>query len=113
MTGFGPDTGNDGRFPDDCEVLVRYPPGRSPHRAGPGSLAGRETWPWLRGTIAGQCGPDEWLVTIEERSLAVLADGSPAPDGTPGDDLYFPQCFRDSSELRPAAGRQAGREAAP
>lgn len=111
MSSFGPDTDNDGRFPDDTEVLVRYPSGPAPRPTGPGSLADRETWPWLRGIITGQCGPDEWKVTIQERSLAVLEDGSPAPDGTPDDDLYFPQCFRDSSELRrsePQADREPG-----
>ena len=42
------------------------------------------------------------------RSLAVLEDGSPAPD--PDEGLYVPQCFRDSSELR-RSGLQAGWEA--
>jgi hypothetical protein len=101
---------NDGRFPDESEVLVRYPvhpgPERQPGQSQAEHLAAlraeRETWPWLPGTIEQQCGPDEWLVTIEDRRLAVLEDGLPAPAGTADEDLLFPQCFRDSSELRPS-----------
>ena len=54
-----------------------------------------------------QCGPDEWLVTIEDRRVAELEDGTPAPAGTPDEQLLFPMCFRDASELR-----QAGRTVA-
>jgi hypothetical protein len=86
---------NDGRFPDESDVLVRYPAPGMTHETP------RESWPWLPGMIENQCGPDEWLVTVYDRTLAVLEDGSPAPDGTPGEDMFFPQCFRDSSELKP------------
>jgi hypothetical protein len=95
-------------FPDEAPVLVRYPLGPGPERQ-PGQSqeehlavlrAERETWPWLLGTIEQQCGPDEWLITIEDQRLAVLEDGTPAPEGTPDDDLLFPQCYRDSSEIR-------------
>jgi hypothetical protein len=41
-------------------------------------------------------------VIVEEPSLAELTDGSPAPEGTPAEDLHFPDCYRDSSEIRPA-----------
>lgn len=34
---------NDGRFPDESEVLVRCP------LDGPKSTTGREAWPWLPG----------------------------------------------------------------
>ena len=34
------------------------------------------------------------------RALAVLDDGRPAPDGTADQDLYYPCCFRDASEIR-------------
>jgi hypothetical protein len=85
---------NDGRFPDESDVLVRYPAyGMSADHA-------RETWPWLPGVVENQCGPDEWLVTVYDRELARLEDGSPAPDGTPGEDMYFPQCFRSAEELK-------------
>jgi hypothetical protein len=89
-----PEQENDGRFPDESDVLVRYP--------GLGMTAdhARDTWPWLPGVIENQCGPDEWLVTVYDRGLAMLEDGSPAPDGTPGEDMFYPQCFRDSSELK-------------
>jgi len=107
---------NDGRFPDQSEVLVRYPlrpgPERQPGQSQDEHLAvlkpDRETWPWLPGTIERQSGPDEWLVTIEDRRLAELDDGSPAPEGTPDDDLLFPQCYRDSSEIRPVPDLEAG-----
>jgi hypothetical protein len=86
---------NDGRFPDNPAVLARYPlDGRQP-------ASDREAWTWLLGTIEQQCGPDEWLVTIEDRCVAELEDGSPAPEGTPDDDLLFPQRYRGRSELRP------------
>jgi hypothetical protein len=93
---------NDSRFPDESPVLVRYP------LDGPRSVSDRAEWPWLPGTIEQQCGPDEWLVTIEDRRLAELGDGSPAPEGTPDEDLLFPQCYRDSSELRPTPELEAG-----
>jgi hypothetical protein len=86
---------NDGRFPDDSAVEVRYPATRDEDRA-----EVRETWPWLPGSVAGQCGPDEWHIIVEVRALALLEDGSPAPEDTPDDDLWFPGCFRDSSEIR-------------
>jgi hypothetical protein len=93
---------NDSRFPDESPVLVRYP------LDGPRSVSDRAEWPWLPGTIEQQCGPDEWLVTIEDRRLAELGDGSPAPEGTPDKELLFPQCYRDSSELRPTPELEAG-----
>jgi hypothetical protein len=109
---------NDGRFPDKSQVLVRYPLRRGPaperqpgqsedaHRAA--LRADRDTWPWLPGTIERQCGPDEWLVTIEDRRLAELDDATPAPQNTPEEDLLFPQAYRDSSEIRPVPGPEAG-----
>jgi hypothetical protein len=86
---------NDGRFPDDSDVLVRYP--------GYGMTAdhARETWPWLPGVVEQQCGPDEWQVTVIAREVAELEDGSLAPEGTPDGALFHPGCFRDASELRP------------
>jgi hypothetical protein len=87
---------NDGRFPDESDVLVRYP------AYGMTADHDRETWPWMPGVIENQCGPDEWLVTVYADELATLdAEGKiPAPEGTPGEDMFFPQCFRDSSELK-------------
>lgn len=107
---------NDGRFPDEAPVLVRYPlrpaPERQPGQSQDEHLAllraERETWPWLLGTVEQQCGPDEWLVTIEDRRVASLQDGNPAPEGTPDDALLFPQAYRDSSELRKPQGGTGG-----
>jgi hypothetical protein len=85
---------NDGRFPDESDVLVRYPAPGMTHETP------RDQWPWMAGVIEQQCGPDEWLVTVYARELATLEDGSPAPEVTPAEDMFFPQCFRDSSELK-------------
>jgi hypothetical protein len=86
---------NDGRFPDDSLVVVRYP---STTQEGKGD---RSAWPWLPGTILEQGGPDEWYVCVEVRELAMLRDGRPAARGTPERSLHYPCCFRDSSEIRP------------
>jgi hypothetical protein len=83
-------------------VLVRYP------LDAPRSASDRERWPWLPGTAEQQRGPDEWRVTIEDRRPAELEDGTLAPEGTPDEDLLFPQCYRDSSELRAMPQAEAG-----
>jgi hypothetical protein len=83
---------NDGRFPDDCLVEIRYPRSKDEERGD------RSAWPWLPGSIVEQCGPDEWYVCVEVRELAVLADGRRAPHRTASRN---PCCFRDSSEIRP------------
>ena len=90
---------NDGRFPDGAAVQTRYPDvGRRPSRD-------RDAWPWLDATVEQQCGQNEWLVIIEDRRVAELADGTPALAGTPDDQLLFPMCYRDASELRRAGRR--------
>ena len=86
---------NDGKFPDESPVEVRNPRSKQEEQGD------RERWPWLPGTIVEQCGPDEWYVCVVARELAVLEDGRAATGSTPGDDLFFPCCFRDSSEIRP------------
>ena len=63
------DEDNDGKFPDESSVEVRYP------RSEQEEQADRGTWPWLPGSIVEQRGPDEWYVCIEVRELAVLRDG--------------------------------------
>jgi hypothetical protein len=88
------DEDTDGRFPDDSPVRVRYP--RNRHEEQGNRLA----WPWLPGSILGQCGPEEWHVCVEADELATLDDGSPAPDGTADRELLYPCCFRDASEIR-------------
>jgi hypothetical protein len=96
------DEGNDGRFPDDSPVEVRYPRSKQEERDD------RSQWPWLPGSIIEQGAPDEWYVCVEARELATLEDGRPAPDGTADDDLLFPCCFRDSSEIRRRAAVRDG-----
>lgn len=81
---------NDGRFPEDGPVLVRFPVTAAQE-------ADREEWPWVPGTILGQCGPDEWHVVIDGRDD--LAEPDPDAPADPAARLY-PACFRDSSELR-------------
>jgi hypothetical protein len=88
---------NDGRFPDECAVEVRYPRSKTEEKGD------RSAWPWLPGTILEQVGPDEWHVCIEARELAVREDGSKPRKNTPPHKLYYPCCFRDSSELRRAS----------
>ena len=63
----------------------------------------RAAWHWLPGCIEEICGPDEWLVCVTSRQVATEEDGTPALPGTPDDDLYFPMCFRDASEIRAAS----------
>ena len=94
------DEDNDGRFSDDSRVEVRYPRTRQ-EEVGDGS-----EWPWLPGSILGQCGPDEWHVCVEVRALVTLDDGCPAPAGTADGDLFYPSCFRDASEIRRVALRE-------
>ena len=92
---------NDGRFPDNSPVEIRYPRSKQEEHGD------RSAWPWLAGSIVEQCGPDEWYVCVEVRDLAVLADGTRAPRGTVPRNLYYPCCFRDSSEIRPRTGSPA------
>jgi hypothetical protein len=86
---------NDGKFPDESPVEVRYPRSKQEEQAD------RITWLWLPGSIVEQRGPDEWFICIEVRDLAILRDGRRAPRGTASRNLCYPCCFRDSSEIRP------------
>ena len=82
-------------YPDGCDVLVKYPRSKAEeHRD-------RSAWPWLPGWIVQQCGQDEWEACMIAPELAMLEDGSKSPPDTPEDQLLYPVCFRDSSELRP------------
>jgi hypothetical protein len=78
------DEDNDGRFPDESPVEVRYP------RSKQEDQADRDTWPWLPGSIVEQCGPDEWYVCVEVRERAVLRDGRRAPRAMASRNLYCP-----------------------
>ena len=92
---------NDGRFPENCAVLVRYP--RTPEQEKDGT---RDAWPWLPGSVLEQCGPDEWRICVEVRELTVREDSSKPRRNTPPHKLFYPCCHRDASEIRPAPGRQ-------
>jgi hypothetical protein len=85
------DPNNDGLFPDDALVLVRYPMTNNEQRG---------VWSWLPGTILSQCGADEWHVRIDVDALAEL--------DMDGDRLY-PCCFRDATELQLRGSVQPGR----
>lgn len=81
-------------FPDETPVLVKFPRDKQEEQGD------REAWPWLPGTVLEQCGPDEWTVCVEDRSVAVRKDGSRPTPRTPESRLYYPCCFRDASEIR-------------
>jgi hypothetical protein len=85
----------DNDYPDGTPVQVRYPVRQDSDN--------RAAWPWLPGTIVQQCGPGEWQVRVDAPELAMLEDGRAAPPGTPDGDLFYPTCFRDSSDIRRAA----------
>jgi hypothetical protein len=85
-----------GAWHEDDSVEVRFPL--------PGSeQSDRTSWPWLPGTVLAVCGPDEWQVCVEVRELATLEDGRPSRRDTPDHKLFYPVCFRDSSEIRSPA----------
>ena len=48
------DEDNDGRFPDESPVEVRYSRSRQEEQGD------RSRWPWLPDPILEQYGPDEW-----------------------------------------------------
>ena len=67
------DEDNDGRYPDESPVEVRYPRSKQEEQSD------REQWPWLPGTIVEQCGPER-MVCVRRGPRA----GRPArrPTGT-------------------------------
>jgi hypothetical protein len=83
---------NDGRFPDDSPIETRFPLNQEQHDGD------REAWPWLPGTIVQQVGPDEWQVCVEDIAVATRKEGSRPTPRTRRNRLYYPPCFRDSSE---------------
>jgi hypothetical protein len=95
---------NDGRFPDDAPVLVRFPLKDSDPR---------DDWPWLPGTILGQCpgynhAPgDEWHVVVDGRGD--LAEPDPE---TPGEWTY-PACFRTADEIQLTTEEEWARRSIP
>lgn len=88
-----------GPWREDDSVEVRYPLPES-------DQDDRSSWPWLPGTVLGVCGPDEWQVCVEVRDLATLEDGRPPHRSTPDHKLFYPVCFRGSSEIRTSVARR-------
>ena len=80
----------DGRWPDGTAVPTPFPVTPEQGRGD------RDAWPWLPGTVIGQCGPDEWDVMVEVRELATLDDGTPALPGAHWGDPCYPCAYRDS-----------------
>ena len=72
-----------GRYPEGSWVETPYPLTEE-QAHGP-----RDSWPWLPGWVSEVCGPDEWLITVQVPELAVLEDGTPAPEGTPEEEAFF------------------------
>ena len=85
---------SDGQLAEDTPVMVRYPCTPEQERGD------RAAWPWRPGTILQQVGPDEWQVCVEDMAVAVRKDGSKPTPRTPKNKLFYPLCYRDSSELR-------------
>ena len=90
----GGDYANDGRFPNGLAVLTPYPATDTE------AQGDRASWPWVTARVVSQASPDEWVLGVEIPGTARLADGTPAPDGTPDDETYYPVVFRDSGEIR-------------
>ena len=89
------DEDNDGKFPDESPVEVRYPRSKQEEQSD------REQWPWLPGTIVEQCGPDEWYVYIEVRDWPCCGMAGGRRAALPAVTSTIPCCFRDGSEIRP------------
>ena len=95
----GPSMAEDGLvFAEDMDVEVRFPRTKEEEKGD------RAAWPWLPGTIVEQVGPDEWQVCVEDMAVAVRHDGSKPTPRTPKNRLYYPMCYRDSSEIKLAGG---------
>jgi hypothetical protein len=87
----------------DKPVEVRYPLTAEQEHGD------RAAWPWLPGWVAEVCGPDEWQVVVQAPGLGRTAEGEIPEPGIPDDEVLFPVCFRDSSEIRePEAAPEAG-----
>jgi hypothetical protein len=85
------------RFPEGLTVLVWYPPRSADERD-------RSTWAWLPGSVVSQCGLDEWCILVE---AAEWAERDPnLPDENAPENLLYPPCFRDASEIRAVSAEQ-------
>jgi hypothetical protein len=85
---------SDGMLADETPVFVRYP------RTSEEKQGDRARWPWLTGTVLQRVGPDEFQIVVEDLAVAVRQDGSRPTPRTPRRNLFFPMCYRDSSEIK-------------
>jgi len=90
---------NDGRFPDDSLVEIPFPRSKQEERGN------RDQRAWLPGEIVHQYGPDEWLICVTDHDVARLRNGRRPPRGTSPLKLYYPQCYREASEIRSRSAR--------
>jgi hypothetical protein len=85
------------RFPEGSTVLVWHPPCGADTRD-------RSTWAWLPSSVVSQCCTDEWCIVVE---APALAESDPSlPDGDAPENLLYPLCFCDSSEIRAVSVKQ-------
>jgi hypothetical protein len=73
-------------FEEDQEVLVRFPLTIAQEDGD------RADWPWVAGRIARECGDNEWEVVVTDERMSWEEGGQ----------RWYPTCYRDSSEIRPA-----------
>jgi hypothetical protein len=85
------------RFPEGSTVLVWYPRPGADERD-------RSTWAWLAGSVVSQCCADEWCILVEAAELAEADPNLPADDAP--ENLLYPLCFRDASEIRAVSVEQ-------
>jgi hypothetical protein len=88
------------RFPEGTTVLVWYPPCGA-------DVRDRSTWAWLAGSIVSQCCLDEWCIVVEAPELA--EPDTRLLDGDAPENLLYPLCFGDSSEIRAVSAEQWAR----
>ena len=88
------DEGNDGRFPDESPVEVRYPRSKQEEQGD------RERWPWLPASIVDSAARTNGTCVSRSASWPCCAMAC-ARRGTASRNLCYPCCFRDSSEIRP------------
>lgn len=72
-------------FPDGASVQTPFPV-TAEQQAGE-----REAWPWLRGEVVSQIGPDEWEILVTAAEVAETDEH--------GEETH-PIVFRDATEIR-------------
>src|ERR1039457_6404494 len=92
------DEDNDGRFPDESPVEVRYPRSKQEEQGD------RSAWPWLPGSLLEPCGPDGGDVSRAKlvRVRAAPAKGEEFFLGEPV--LRAPEDAAEDEDDEPASG---------